>query len=429
MKRLAAWVLASAAMVAAAADTPADYRLLLDTLHITSVRPGADGWKADVPNAVNYEENRAGSEPLPDPLKLENGKRVNTAKMWWTTRRPEVVAAFDRDVYGSVPAHVPAVTWRPLRAEVRDDGVITQVFQGHTDNRLAPAITVDIALNLTLPANVKHPVPVMIVLSWTGKWVNMPIPPEHGRDWRQQLLAAGWGYAELIPITVQPDDPNGLRQGIIGLTNRGAPRPPGQWGALRAWAWGVSRSLDLLAGDPRIDAKRIGVAGHSRYGKAALVAMAYDPRIAIGYISSSGAGGAKLLRRDFGERLENLAGDGEYHWMAGNFVRYAGPKTVRDLPVDGHDLIALCAPRPVFIGSGTREAGDGWVDPRGMFLAAVAAGPVYRLLGAGDLGTADFPPVGTLTTKGALAFRQHPFGHTIQPNWEAFLGFAKERLP
>ena len=281
---------------------------------------------------------------------------------------------------------------------------------------------------MTLPADNTKPVPVMIVLTWHGPWDNLPVPSGQGADWRDQLLSAGWGYADYVPSTVQPDDPAKLREGIIGLANKGAPRPPDQWGALRAWAWGASRVVDLLQANKRVAAGRIGVAGHSRYGKAALVAMAFDSRIAIGYISSSGAGGAKLLRRDYGEKLENLAGYGEHHWMAGNFVRYAGPKTVHDLPVDAHDLIALCAPRPVFISSGTREAGDGWTDPKGMFLAAVAAGPVYRVTRGGDLGTAEFPPVGVEVTNGALAFRQHPFGHTMQPNWAAFLAFAKKEL-
>ncbi len=163
-------------------------------------------------------------------------------------------------------------------------------------------------------------------------------------------------------------------------------------GGLKAWAWGASRALDYLSADPRVDAKRVAIEGLSRFGKAALVTMAYDPRFAIAFVGSSGEGGAKLYRRNFGETVENVASSGEYHWMAGNFLKYAGPLTAKDLPVDAHELIALCAPRPVFIGAGTREEGDGWVDPRGMFLATVAAGPVYRLLGKKDLGTNVMPP-------------------------------------
>ena len=161
--------------------------------------------------------------------------------------------------------------------------------------------------------------------------------------------------------------------------------------------------------------------------KAALVAMADDPRFAIAYISSSGAGGAKLHRRNFGEIVENLAGSGEYHWMAGNYLKYAGPLTWNDLPVDAHELIALVAPRPVFIGAGATE-GDGWVDAKGMFMAAAAAGPVYELLGKRGLGTDVFPPIETALVDGDIAFRQHKEGHTPGPNWPVFLEFAARYL-
>ena len=412
-------------------EPTADYRAMIEALHIAQVRQGADGMNPAAPNYANFDESRSGTYTLPDPLKDAAGNAVTTANDWWKTRRPQIAALLETEVYGRLPQNVPAVQWERTGAVVppgRAVAAVTTRYIGHVDNSAYPAVKVDIAVDVTLPAAAKGPIPVMIVLAWHGPWENFPVPPGQGADWRDQLLAAGWGYAEYVPTTVQPDDPAKMNQGIIALANKGAVRAPDQWGALRAWGWGASRVVDLLSTDRRIDAHRIGVGGHSRYGKAALVAMAFDPRIAIGYISSSGAGGAKLLRRNYGETLENLAGDGEHHWMAGNFIAYAGPKTVMDLPVDAHDLIALCAPRPVFISSGTREAGDGWTDPKGMFLAGVAAGPVYRLLGAGDLGTDQMPPVGTEVTKGALAFRQHPFGHTMQPNWETFLAFAKEHL-
>ena len=199
-----------------------------------------------------------------------------------------------------------------------------------------------------------------------------------------------------------------LTQGIIGLMNKGQYRKPDDWGSLRAWAWGASRALDYFETDKTVDAKKVGIEGHSRYGKAALVTLAYDPRFATGFISSSGEGGAKLHRRNAGEIVENVAGSGEYHWMAGNFIKYAGPLTWNDMPVDAHELIAMCAPRPVFISAG--EKGDGWVDARGMFMAAVAAGPVYKLLGKKDLGTNDFPEVETGLMDGEIAFRQHSRG-------------------
>ncbi len=206
--------------------------------------------------------------------------------------------------------------------------------------------------------------------------------------------------------------------------NKGQPRKPDDWGALRAWAWGASRALDYLQGDHAVDARHVGIEGLSRYGKAALVAMAYEPRFASGFIGSSGAGGAKILRRNFGEQVENIASSAEYHWMAGNFLKYAGPLTVDDLPVDANELIALCAPRPVFNSSGAQLVEGGWVDAKGMFRGAVGAGPVYRLLGKKDLGTVDMPPVETALMDGDIAFRQHAGGHTTGPNWPAFLGFA-----
>jgi hypothetical protein len=249
-------------------------------------------------------------------------------------------------------------------------------------------------------------------------------PRGNGPSWQEQVVSRGWGYAILSPTSIQADHGAGLREGIIGLVNRGQPRKPDDWGALRAWAWGASRALDYLESDKAVDARRVGIEGLSRYGKAALVTMAYDPRFAVAFVGSSGAGGAKLYRREFGEKVENLAGSGEYHWMAGNFVRYAGPLTPADLPVDAHELIALCAPRPVFISCGSPQVEGNWVDSRGQFLAAVAAGPVYRLLGKKDLGTAEMPPIETGLTDGDLAFRQHSGGHTTGPNWPAFLDFA-----
>jgi hypothetical protein len=226
---------------------------------------------------------------------------------------------------------------------------------------------------------------------------------------------------------VQADNGDGLTEGIIGLMNKGQPRKPDDWGALRAWAWGASRVLDYFETDKSVDAKQVGLEGHSRYGKGTIVAMAYDQRFAIAYVSSSGEGGTKLLRRNWGELIENVAATNEYHWMAGNFLKYAGPLHWNDLPVDAHDLIALCAPRPVFI-SGGAAPGDAWVDAKGMFMAEVAAGPVYALLGKKPLTTADFPPMDTAVIDGDLGFRQHHYGHTDAPNWPTFLTFASRYI-
>jgi hypothetical protein len=292
---------------------------------------------------------------------------------------------------------------------------------------------VDIQLILTTPANATGPVPVIMELSWSAeamaairkRFTEAPLAAlaDKGPNWQQQLLAKGWGYASVVPTSIQPDNGTGLTEGIIGLVNKGQPRRLDDWGALRAWAWGASRALDYFETDKSVDAKQVGLEGHSRYGKAVLVAMAYDPRFAIAYVSSSGEAGAKLFRRNFGEQIGNVAGPGEYHWMAGNFLKYDGPLTENDLPIDAHELIALSAPRPVFIGAGATE-GDGWADAKGMFLAAAAAGPVYKLLGKKDLGATDFPPIETPLINGDLAFRQHTGGHTPVPNWPTFLTFA-----
>ena len=208
------------------------------------------------------------------------------------------------------------------------------------------------------------------------------------------------------------------------MVNKGQPRKPDDWGCLRAWGWGASCAIDYFETDDDVDEERIGIEGLSRYGKAAIVAMAYERRIAIGFIGSSGAGGVKLLHRVFGEQVENLAGSGEYHWFAGNFIKYAGPLTQEDLPVDAHHLVAMCAPRPVFISAGSASVEGQWVDAKGMFLGGAMAGPVYELLGKRSMRTMLFPPQETLVD-GDIAFRQHEGGHTTGPNWPYFITYAK----
>ncbi|MFI5096912.1 MAG: acetylxylan esterase [Candidatus Acidiferrales bacterium] len=412
-----------------------DHQRLMDLLHITAIRRGADG-DSNSPNAANYEESKANvyASP-PDPLVLKDGKKVTSAEIWWKQRRPEIMEEFDREIYGRAPRATPKVNWEvtsTTREMHEDIPVITKKLVGHVDNSSYPLISVDIQLTLTTPANATRPVPVIMELSFSPEFLaalmkRMPPPPAGAPSptaWQRQVLAKGWGYALYIPTSVQADNGAGLTQGIIGLVNKGQPRKLDDWGALRAWAWGASRALDYFETDKSVDAKQVGLEGHSRYGKAALVAMAYDPRFAIVYVSSSGEGGAKLWRHEFGEQIGNIAGTGEYHWMAGNFIKYDGPLTVNDLPVDAHELIALCAPHPVFIGAGAPTQGDGWVDAKGMFLAASGAGPVYKLLGKKDLGATEFPSIETPLIGGEIAFRQHSGGHTPAPNWPTFLDFA-----
>ena len=413
-----------------------DHKRIMDLLHITSLRPGADGRNTQAPNAANYDEAKANPFPnLPDPLLLKNGKRVKDQKTWWARRRAEIMEDFDREIYGRVPKVTPRVKWELISTTTEtnaDVPVITKKLVGHVDNSTYPLISVDIKLTLTTPANATGPVPVIMEFGFAFPPGARPPAAQPGPSvptgptWQQQVLAKGWGYATVIPNTIQADTGGGLTNGIIGLCNMGQPRKLDDWGALRAWAWGASRALDYFENDKAVDARQVGLEGHSRYGKATLVTMAYDQRFAIAYVSSSGEGGAKLHRRNLGELVENVAGTGEYHWMAGNFLKYAGPLNWNDLPVDSHELVALCAPRPVFISGGAK--GDGWVDAKGMFLAAVGAGPVYNLLGKKDLGTTEFPAVETPLIDGDVAFRQHSGGHTPGPNWPTFLTFASRYM-
>jgi hypothetical protein len=417
-----------------------DHQRMMDLLGIKEIRPGKNG-DANGPDPANYDESKADLYPtLPDPLVLNNGKRVTSAKVWWKDRRPQIVELFDREIVGRVPANLPKVTWELVSTTNEKNGdvdVITKKLTGHVDNSADTAIAVNIDLTLSTPANAKGPVPVIMEFGFSREFMAAMAkrfpqfagggPGASGPTWQQQVLAHGWGYAELVPTSVQPDNGAGLTDGIIGLANKGQPRKPDDWGALRAWAWGASRALDYFETDSAVDAKQVGIEGHSRYGKAALVTMAYDQRFAIGYISSSGEAGAKLYRHIFGEGIGNVAGSQEYHWMAGNFLKYDGPLTEADLPVDAHELIALCAPRPVFVSGGATK-GDGWVDAKGMFMAAVAAGPVYKLLGKKDLGTTEFPPIETPLINGDVAFRQHTGGHTPVPNWPTFIEFASRYL-
>jgi hypothetical protein len=417
----------------------ADRQKMLDLLHIDSLRQGANGNNPQAPNAANYDESKANPYPiLPDPLVLNNGKKVTSSKIWWNQRRPEIVELFDREIYGRVPKNVPKVKWEVASTKNEMNGdvpVITKELIGHVDNSSYPEVTVDMRLTLSTPANAKGSVPVIMEFggnppgtgrAFGGPAKGAPKQPA-GPTWQQQVLAKGWGYAAIYTSSIQADNGAGLTQGIIGLVNKGQPRQPDDWGALRAWAWGASRALDYFETDKAVDAKQVGIEGHSRWGKATVVAMAYDQRFAVAYVSSSGEGGAKVHRRNWGELVENVAATSEYHWMAGNFLKYAGPLNWNDLPVDSHELVAMCAPRPLFLSAGATN-GDGWVDAKGTFLAGLGAGPVYKLLGKRDMGTTAFPAIETPLIDGDVAFRQHSGGHTPAPNWPTFITFASRYI-
>lgn len=430
--------------------TQQDHQNMKDQLGIEALRPGPSG-RADAPNSANYDESKANPYPdLPDPLILKNGQQVTTADMWWSRRRPEIVEDFEREVFGRVPNNIPKVTWTVLEETV-DDAVVGGIpvigkrLSGDVDNSAYPEIEVEIHMTVVTPAKTNSPVPVLMMFGGgrLPRSASDPAPERRQNDAnsappsKEQLIAAGWGYASINPRSIQADNGAGLTKGIIGLVNKGQPRKPDDWGSLRAWAWGAARGLDYLETDPSVDAKRVGIEGVSRYGKAALVTMAFEPRFAMVLVGSSGEGGAKLHRRNFGEAVENLTGSGEYHWMAGNFLKYGtakstfGSMNADDLPVDAHSLIALCAPRPTFISYGIPERGDAnWLDQQGSYMATVAAGPVFLLLGANDLGeqedyrTAKKPAVNEGLLDGELAWRQHDGGHEDRSNMKYFIAWA-----
>ena len=436
--------------------TQEDHQQMLRQLGITKLRPGPSG-NPDAPNAANYDEAKANPYPeWPEILKLEDGTPVTTADAWWKQRRPEIVELFEREVYGRVPEKIPGVTWsvRQVRdGSVGDVPITVQHIVGTVDNTACPEIEVEISMSLTLPKKTAEPVPVLMMFGptefdpvpeWMQRFRNRRPAGTGGPRFpsrTDELIAAGWGCVMINPNSIQADNGAGLTRGIIGLTNLGQPRKPDDWGSLRAWAWGASRGLDYLQTDPRVDAKRVGIEGVSRYGKAALVTMAFDQRFAMVLVGSSGAGGATPHRRNFGEAVENLTGSGEYHWMAGNFLKYGaeessfGSKNASDIPVDSHQLISLCAPRLTFISYGIPEKGDAnWLDQRGSFMATVAASKVFRLLGSEGLGTTDdymnvpMPPVNEGLLNGTLAWRQHDGGHTDAPNMKHFIAWAKQHF-
>jgi hypothetical protein len=433
-----------------------DHRNMMGQLGITKLRPGRNGNANATNNLANYDQAKANPFPdYPDALTLKNGKKVTTPEMWWKQRRPEIVEDFEREVYGRVPQNVPKVTWTvTTQATDRVVGtmpVIARQLVGHVDNAACPSISVDIQMTLVTPANVKGPVPVLMMFGGffgpgfprhpgepepTNRFSRFG-PPPSGPSSQELLITNGWGYATIVPNSIQADNGAGLTKGIIGLCNKGQPRKPDDWGALRAWGWGASRGLDYLQTEPAVDAKHVGIEGVSRFGKAALVTMAFDQRFAMVLVGSSGEGGAKPHRRNFGESVENLTGSGGYHWMAGNFLKYGaeeskfGSKNAGDLPVDSNELIAMCAPRLTFISYGVPEKGDAnWLDHQGSYMATVDAGAVFRLLGARDIGdtndyhVAKMPPVNTGLLDGQLAWRQHDGGHEDRSNMKYFIAWA-----
>ena len=384
----------------------------------------------------NYDESRVGHYTLPNPLVLADGRPVRDAKTWFDVRRPELLKLYDDDIYGRVPANAPKVSFKVAEIDTNALGglaVHKLVLIQFGDKPDGPVMH----LNEYLPAKANGPAPMLLQIVFFS---NPPVPDPASTSTNPtprfrfrfseagpmtNIIERGYGYATFRYTEIQPDSLKSFESGVINLTLKpGQGKPaPGEWGAISAWAWGASRALDYFESDSGVDAKRVALIGHSRLGKTVLWAGAQDPRFALIFSSCAGEMGSSLARRDYGETIDDIAAN--FPWQfAGHFQKYIGHWN--EMPVDAHELIALNAPHPVFIIGGT---GDQWSDPRGEFLAEVAAGPVYRLLGLKDLGTTNFPPPDTPLIAGDLGWNYHTGPHAILPeDWQAFLDFADKYL-
>lgn len=393
-----------------------------------------------------YDESKVPPYVLPDPLVLADGGRVTDAATWTRRRRPELLRLFETHVYGRTPAGGP----RPRFALTRMDPKAL----GGTAARREVAITLgkgDAARRLDLlvylPNAARGPVPVFVALNFAGNHAVDPDPgitlatrwtasshpgvvanrateaargSERSRWPLERILQRGYGVATAYYGDLYPDHAGGAPDSVLTLFPA-EPRPHA-WGAVGAWAWGLSRALDYLRTVPAIDASRIAVLGHSRLGKAALWAGAQDPRFAMVISNESGCGGAALNKRIYGETVEAITTRFP-HWFARSFARYAAREA--DLPVDQHELVALVAPRPVYVAS---AEGDRWADPRGEFLAALHADPVYRLLGTDGLPAREMPGVDQ-PVHGRIGYHVRSGGHDLTSyDWEQYLAFADKHF-
>jgi hypothetical protein len=392
--------------------------------------------QAPTGHVSNYDEAKVGTYTLPDPLVLQNGQPVRDGAAWFKQRRPEIIQLYENEIYGRVPKSAPKVTFEVVETDLEAMGgtAVRKLVVARFGARPgSPTVN----LHLYLPAKATGPVPVLLHLVFgtpaiAGKSDAAPTAPTPGaRAFPREagpiaeILARGYGYATFRYSEIQPDNATTNQSGVQALAYAPGQTKPAadEWGTIAAWAWGTSRVLDYLATEPAVDAKRVALIGHSRLGKTVLWAGASDPRFALVFSSCAGEMGSALARRDYGETVDDMAANFGYQF-AGNFQKYAGHWN--EMPVDAHMLIALNAPRPVFITGGTQ---DQWADPRGEFLAEVAAGPVYRLLGQADLGTGEMPAVDTPLIAGSLGFHYHTGGHTITASdWKAFLDFADRHL-
>jgi hypothetical protein len=365
----------------------------------------------------NYSEDRVAAYSLPDPLVSSNKSRVTTAEMWFKQRRPEILQYFRDEIYGAVPENAPKVNWVVIETDDKarnGTAILRRIVGRMSDKKDGPRMN----LTLVTPAKATAPVPVLLNLTFAAGPGGRP---PGSFDLVEETLSHGWGYATLGYTDIQPDRPDRWAEGVIGLTlKEGQTKPAAnEWGTISAWAWGLSRAIDYFETDKSVNAKQIAITGASRLGKTVLWASAQDRRVAAVFAAVPGEMGASLIRRDWGETLDDMAERFGYQF-AGNLQKWVGKWN--DLAVDQHMLIALSAPRPVFVSGGVK---DQWSDPKGQFLALVAAGPVYRLLGAKDLGVTEMPALDKPVTDGDLAYHYHSSGHTVLPaDWKIFFDFA-----
>jgi (4-O-methyl)-D-glucuronate---lignin esterase len=391
---------------------------------------------------VNYDEARTGTYTLPDPLILANGKTVRDAKAWNEKRRPEIVRLFEENQYGRAPGRPAGMSFDVFEkgAPAFDGKAIRrQVTVYFSADKAGPKMD----MLIYVPAASSKPVPLLLNLSFSANSNTVSdaavkegevwgpdkkrIPAGKGRSFGKidvaRLLDAGFGFATIYYGDIDPDFAGGLPYGVRALYLKpGQTQPaPDEWGAIAAWAWGLSRAMDYLEADKSVDAKRVTILGVSRLGKTVLWAGAHDARFAAVIASCSGEGGATLSRRNYGETIAHLTAPSRYPYQfCANYGKFA--EHVDRFPVDAHMLIALMAPRPVLLQTGDK---DMWSDPKGEFLAAVAAGSVYRLLGKQGLDTDQMPPAGTPILH-TIGYYMHAGGHgTIPSDWDQFLNFLR----
>jgi hypothetical protein len=387
----------------------------------------ATGWRAN-PAIVeqnakarpqfNYEEDKVPSYVLPDVLGAT--QPVATAAAW-AARRRAIVELFREYVYGRSPGKPGQLRFDVVAENAGAmDGTATlkQVAVVSTHEGREHRFTV----TLFLPNASKQPVPLFLLLNNRPPSNTDASRGQKSGFWpAEEVIARGYGIAALQVSELAPDDKDGFRDGIIRLFEgaSASPRAGNAWAGLAAWAWGASRALDYFATDRRIDATRVAVVGHSRGGKAALWAGAEDERFAIVISNESGEGGAALSRRHFGETTARIT-ESFPHWFAGTYKSFAGRE--RDLPIDQHMLIALAAPRAVYVASADKDL---WSDPRGEFLALAHASPVFALWGDPPIRPEDMPPLDRPLVIGRRGYHVRTGGHNLTPyDWARFMDFA-----